>query len=127
MKIVLLASLSAVFGVAAASAQQGPPWQVPVSDFGGAEPENLRAWFRVEDYPTDAMRRNERGFVTVRFQILPNGRVGECSVIRTSGHKRLDRVPCRLLEKRARFKPAKDAGGAAVTTVGTTSMLFWMP
>src|SRR5688572_17856612 len=102
---ISLAGVLICLGTSVALAQYRPPWEIPAADFGGADPKNRSEWFRFEDYPADALRAREQGFVTVRFQVLPNGRVGECSVVRTSAHNRMDPVPCRLLKKRARFKP----------------------
>lgn len=107
----------------AASAE--PPWQVPKSDFGGAVPLNLDHWYSYRDYPGAAVAKGEQGFVTISFTVEVDGRMSDCHVIRSSGFARLDEVPCDVLSKRARFKPAKDANGAPIATRGSTSMAFW--
>jgi protein TonB len=108
-------------------AQAQVPWTVPKSDFGGATPINIRSWIRYQDYPSVAVAGGEQGYVVVGFDIDVKGRVTNCAVTKSSGYERLDRVPCPMLTKRARFKPATDAGGAPRTTSASTSMSFWTP
>ncbi len=55
-----------------------------------------------------------RGSVVAQFTVGREGRVSNCSVVRTSGNAKLDALTCRLLEQRARFEPAQDSRGAAV-------------
>ena len=112
------------FSVATAVAAQ--PWRTPKSDFGGAVPLNVNEWYTFHDYPMEAIRSGEEGYVTVSFTIGTDGLMSDCGVTRSSGFAELDRIPCELLPARARFSPTKDAGGAAVVTHGTTSMAFWI-
>lgn len=100
---------------------------MPPGDFGGAVPLNQGSWYSYKDYPKSAIRKDEQGVVTVTFTIGVDGRVGECRVSQGSGSRALDAVPCRLIEKRARFAPARDAQGAPRPTAGSSSMLFWLP
>ncbi len=99
---------------------------MPNSDFGGAVPLNRGQWYNFNDYPMEAMRHGEEGYVTVSFNIGVDGRMSDCRVIRSSGFDELDRIPCAVLPARARFSPAKAASGAAIATHGTTSMAFWV-
>jgi len=41
------------------------------------------------------------------------GRASGCTVLRSSGSAALDETTCRLVLKRFRFTPARDAGGQA--------------
>jgi protein TonB len=45
----------------------------------------------------------------------PSGRVMGCAITRSSGSAALDSATCRLIQSRARFTPALDAGGAPVS------------
>jgi TonB family protein len=120
---LLLFAFSALFGTSLNAA----PWPEPKSDFGGAEPLNLSSWYTFEDYPQSALAGNEQGMVVIGFTIGVNGRMTDCHVVQSSKHKDLDAVPCRVLTRRARFKPATDAQGQPRSTVGTTAMSFWTP
>jgi protein TonB len=122
-----MAIVAATLGLVPASAQQRPPWTTPPSDFGGATPILSRPLLRFSDYPTSAVREGQQGYVVVRFTITARGRAADCVVTRSSGFRRLDAVPCRLILARARFHPARDANGQARATIATTSMQFWMP
>jgi TonB family protein len=60
-------------------------------------------------YPRVARRRGYEGVVLLKVEILPNGRVGEIQVKRSSGHPMLDRSALKTVRK-WRFIPAKRAG-----------------
>jgi TonB family protein len=125
MHIALLAIASV--GLGNLTAQVKAPWEMPESSFGGAIPKNRDKWVTFRDYPPSALRRNEQGFVVVNFVITADGKVANCQVAQSSGHSTLDDVPCRLLERRAKFDPATDASGVATATNGTASFPFWIP
>jgi protein TonB len=57
-------------------------------------------------YPRIARRRGYEGVVVLMVEILPNGRVGELRVRRSSGHHMLDRSALKTVKK-WRFIPAK--------------------
>jgi protein TonB len=63
-------------------------------------------------YPPASKRDGEQGAADVEVYVLPNGRVGDVRIARTTGFERLDRAA--LLEARQswRFKPATRAGEA---------------
>lgn len=60
-------------------------------------------------YPRIARRRGYEGVVLLRVEILPNGRVGEIRVKKSSGHAMLDRSALKTVKK-WRFIPAKRRG-----------------
>lgn len=72
---------------------------------GGIEPR---------DYPRRAVERRAQGTTFLRFTILPNGRVRDCVVTRSSGHRDLDAATCPLLERSLRYRAARDATGRAI-------------
>lgn len=86
--------------------------------------ENL--WIGAVDYPSDALRKGQQGNVIVAFDITVAGRATNCVVESSSGSPSLDRVPCRLLERNARFKPASDGSGPKATK-GRYSVAFRLP
>jgi protein TonB len=64
-----------------------------------------------DDYPPSAQRDGVEGTTGFALQIGPDGKVQSCSITASSGSSVLDDTACRLLQRRARFNPAKDAGG----------------
>ena len=66
------------------------------------------------DYPRRAVERRAQGTTYLRFTVLPDGRVRNCVVTRSSGHRDLDAATCPLLERNLRYRPARDATGRAI-------------
>lgn len=124
MRILALAAAVTLFPVSSACIGS-PPFTLPKDDYGGAVALNVDHWATYDDYPDSAARSGQQGYVTVSIPIGVDGRITDCSVIRSSGYAILDAIPCKVLPKRARFAPAKDEKGAPVTTHGSTSMGFW--
>lgn len=89
-----------------AAAQAAPPPPPP--------PMSAAGLISQDDYPADSRRNGEHGTVAVRLDITAEGRVGACTVIDSSGFANLDAATCRLLSRRARFRPARDRAGNAV-------------
>jgi protein TonB len=82
---------------------------------GGAMHAQRRSGsLRDRDYPPAARRAGAEGTVHVRFTVDIDGRVGGCTVTRSSGHAALDTTTCRLIEQRFRYRPARDSQGRAV-------------
>lgn len=71
------------------------------------------------DYPRDAWEAGIGGTVAVRYVVAPSGRATGCEVIRSSGSASLDSVTCRLIERRFRFRPSRDAQGHAIPAIVT--------
>lgn len=63
------------------------------------------------DYPDGAYRSRVGGTVHLRFTVAPTGRVSDCAVTRSSGSRELDNVTCRLIIRRFRYRPARNAEG----------------
>ena len=49
--------------------------------------------------------------MSITFMVETNGRVGRCSVTRSSGIAELDQLTCRLIQQRFRFRPGTDRSG----------------
>ncbi|QIL02544.1 energy transducer TonB [Sphingomonas sinipercae] len=70
---------------------------------------NLPGLIRADDYPPEALLRNEQGTVGARLVIDSGGRVSQCIVEQSSGSAILDTTTCDIFRKRAKFPPAAEA------------------
>ncbi|HEY0027772.1 MAG TPA: energy transducer TonB [Allosphingosinicella sp.] len=86
--------------------------------------ESLPTLFSDADYPADALRAEAQGRVEVRLHIGADGIVSACDVIASSNFASLDSTTCRVLTERARFRPARDAAGKAVSDTVVTSITW---
>ena len=77
--------------------------------FVGAAPVDPEKWVTSADHPESTYRRFESGEVTIAFDIAENGHVVNCRITKASAISRFDSVPCKLLMRRARFKPQQNA------------------
>ena len=66
------------------------------------------------DYPRDLRERGIGGRVEFTFTVEPNGRVGRCSVTRSSGVAELDALTCRLVQQRFVYRPSTDRYGRPI-------------
>ena len=62
-----------------------------------------------------------------RLTVGTDGRVSECSVTSSSGSSTLDAATCKLITRRARFTPAKDADGNPVTDTYSNRIRWQIP
>lgn len=88
-------------------------------DGGGGEdtpPRWLRGSLKDSDFPDELVETGRGGIVGVRYSVEVNGRVGSCSVTRSSGEPVLDALTCRLIRERFRFRPSLDPAGVPVRT-----------
>lgn len=75
---------------------------------------------RIAGELTDADYRRTRppegaaGTVVVSYRIRADGTVDRCTVLRSSNYAVLDEATCRLIERRFRFDPARNATGRAI-------------
>jgi protein TonB len=86
---------------------------------------DLRQLFSGDDYPAEAQARGEEGSVRAELEIDTSGRVAKCNILQSSGHALLDEATCRILQRRARFTPARDVDGKAVPDRVTTPSIVW--
>jgi protein TonB len=85
--------------------------------YGGLRPPRLiRGRFRDSDYPAGLGEQGVGGTVSVIFTILASGRVIDCEVTRSSGHRILDDTTCRIIEPRYFFEPSRDGRGRAIVS-----------
>lgn len=78
-----------------------------------------------EDYPPSSIRNEEAGTSVARFTIGTDGRVTECSASGASAA--LDAETCKLIMRRFRYKPAKDASGNPVSETKTQRVTWRLP
>jgi protein TonB len=88
---------------------------------------NLGSYVSDDDYPSSAIRGEEQGTTRFRLTIGPDGRVTDCAVTGSSGSTALDTTTCRLMQRRARFTPARDSSGAPVGDVVSNSIRWVLP
>lgn len=62
--------------------------------------------FSGKDYPAVAMRKNLMGTTTLVLLIDELGKVGDCTVTRTSGAASIDAQSCAIIRERGKFRPA---------------------
>ncbi len=92
-----------------------PPPPAPKKVEPARAKANLASLFSDEDYPASAQRAGEQGTTGFRLTVGPDGRVTGCTVTSSSGSSSLDSTTCRLLQRRARFSPARDSSGNPTT------------
>ena len=109
--------------------QPDPPQPDTPSMRRGAEMENeARLISRVlANYPSAALRAGEQGTVTVLVTVMPNGRVGGCTVSESSGSETLDTAACQSMERYARYRPALDDAGSPVKGTATLTLRYSLP
>lgn len=101
----LLFALS-IFGISVpAYAPQSAPVPVPI------EPAK---WFTSDDLSCSWSGCGEDGTISFIVYVTKAGKVAACRITEKSGSARLDKLTCRILTKRARFKPAIDEDGKPV-------------
>lgn len=79
-----------------------------------------------DDYPRAAYRERLGGTVTARFTVGTDGQATRCVVTGSSGHAELDATTCRLIERRFRYEPARNAEGRAVPSDMGWRQTWWL-
>ncbi|NJO12608.1 MAG: TonB family protein [Gammaproteobacteria bacterium] len=74
-------------------------------------------------YPPTSRRLGEEGTVRLLIYVLPDGRVGDVKIDKSSGFPRLDEAAMNAARKDWRFRPATQ-GGAAVAAWGRYAVTF---
>lgn len=92
---------------------------------GAARAQRISGRLDNSDYPRSALRAGREGTVSVRYTVEADGRVSDCRVTRSSGHPDLDETTCRLIERRFRYRPARDSAGRAVPDVLGWKQSWW--
>ena len=66
------------------------------------------SFFSTNDYPDEALRKEQSGSVGVLLWVETTGRVSTCTVIESSAADPLKEATCNVFKRRARFEPARD-------------------
>lgn len=95
---------------------------------GGATRRAKRIEGRIvnADYPGRAGNAGAEGTVLARIEVGRDGRARDCTVTVSSGNADLDATTCRLIEKRFRYDPARDAAGRPVEDVAGWKQVWWI-
>ncbi len=105
-----------------------PPPPPPPAKAQRASPKGQPgSWATDADYPSSAVRAEESGTTGFRLEVGPDGRATSCNVTSSSGSSTLDEATCRLVQRRARFSPAKDTSGAAVSDTYSSRIKWVLP
>jgi TonB family protein len=100
-------------------------WLLVAAELSAPEPSN-RAYLRDSDTPVGIMREGVLQSVRVGLTITPEGKVQACSVEVSSGNPRLDVHTCKVVRRRAKFRPATDGSGQPAYGVYRTSLHWWV-
>jgi protein TonB len=87
---------------------------------------HLRGRIDDDDYPRGAYRARIGGTVIARLTVSAEGRVSRCEVARSSGNIELDAATCRLIPRRFRYAPARDADGRPVPSEVGWRQEWWL-
>jgi len=88
---------------------------------------NPGSWITDRDYRSSWIRRGMSGQASFQLQISASGRVTGCSIIGSTGHSELDQATCSLIQRRARFEPARDNRGAVTAGTFLSSVNWRIP
>lgn len=101
----------------------------PPSQARGASPRDASRWAaRIQaNYPSRAQRAGEEGTVGVAVTVTPDGRAANCRVTSSSGSSALDSAACQGMERYARFNPALNAAGDAISGSYATRIVYQIP
>lgn len=93
---------------------------------GGMRARWVSGRIKDSDYPRSASAAEVGGTVVVHFDVGADGRVSNCRIAESSGDPSLDATTCRLIEKRFRYEPARDARGEPVEDVAGWKQDWWL-
>jgi protein TonB len=93
---------------------------------GATPPVHISGALTNADYARSGVAKGTTGTVFIAFRVRSDGRVDRCRVVRSSGNATIDRETCRLVERRFRFRPARDAAGQAIDFTLRTDFT-WRP
>jgi protein TonB len=83
-------------------------------DGGGTDLEQIAGEITPRDFPKHLREAGAGGRVNFVFTVEPNGRVGRCTITRSSGVPELDALTCRLIQQRFVYRPSTDRYGRPI-------------
>ena len=78
-----------------------------------------------EDYPSSSIRTEEQGTAVATFTVGTDGRVVACNA--SGASSTLDAETCKLIMRRFRFRPAKDASGQPIEETRSQRVTWRLP
>ena len=78
---------------------------------------NIAGLFNSDDYPSDALFRDQGGTTQAILLIDEKGKVAGCYNALPSGIASVDAMSCQVIVSRAKFEPARDATGRPVRSI----------
>lgn len=84
-------------------------------------------WVTDSDYRTIWINKEMSGTARFTLDVDGAGRVSNCRITQSTGYAELDAATCKLIAKRAKFKPAKDGNGNAATGSYASSIRWQLP
>lgn len=84
-------------------------------------------WVTDNDYRTVWINRGWDGVAGFSLSVGTNGRVENCTITQSTGHTALDQATCRLVQRRARFNPAKNDQGEKVSGTFSSAVRWQIP
>lgn len=104
-----------------------PPPEAPKAAEKASPRGDPASWASPDDYPSASLRNEEQGTTSFRVEIGTDGKVTSCAVTKSSGFPALDETTCKLVTRRARFKPAKDTSGNPVADSYSNRVRWQIP
>ena len=85
---------------------------------------DLQRLFGPSDYPPAAQRNDISGTTTMIMLIDELGKVGDCTVVRTSGAASIDAQSCAVVRERGKFRPAIGLDGKPAKSAVSRSITW---
>ena len=86
---------------------------------------DLRTVFSPDDYPLQALRKEQGGSGRYLLLVDDHGKVEGCQVLQPTGAPVLDVTACLVIENKAKFAPALDRSGKPVRSTVVTPAISW--
>jgi len=101
-------------------------WLLVFAQSSAPNSTNLRSWLSADDTPVAIMPGNVLKSVKTALTIDPEGKLQDCAVEVSSGIPKLDTHTCKVLSRRAKFRPALDGNGMPIYGVYRTQIDWWV-
>lgn len=88
---------------------------------------NPARWVTADDYRSRWISEELTGTARFWLQVGAGGQVTGCEITRSTGHAALDTATCTLIERRARFSPARNGNGEAVAGTYNGVIVWQLP
>ena len=86
---------------------------------------DIRHLFSSDDYPAEAIRRDQQGTAQFMLLIDEKGKAAGCDILVPSGVPALDAMGCQVIRERLKLKPALDKSGKPVRSTIVTPPVTW--